>query len=130
MFITSQRPQVLILPSLANEIILHLVLSVITFPTYSYDYDAPEDRLNISQYFNLTEEFNTTSVPAMEDGEDVPRMSNVGLAVALYLACLATVFGNSLVVIAVVKAQSCPVLSRIKISTIKSDRADNDLTGS
>ena len=130
MFITSQRPQVLILPSLANEIILHLVLSVITFPTYSYDYDAPEDRLNISQYFNLTEEFNTTSVPAMEDGEDVPRMSNVGLAVALYLACLATVFGNSLVVIAVVKVQSCPVLSRIKISTIKSDRADNDLTGS
>ena len=131
MIITSQRLQVLIQPSLLNEIILHLVLSVITFPTYSPDYhDAAEDWLNISQYFNLTEEFNTTSVPAMEDEEDLPRMTNISLAVALYLACLATVFGNSLVVIAVVKVRSSPVLCRIKISTIKSDSADNDLTGS
>ena len=101
MIITSQRLQVLILSSLANEIVHHPVLSVITFPTYSSDYpDVLEDRLNTSEYFNLTE---VTTTPGLLGEEDMPRMTNVGLAAALYLACLATVFGNSLVVIAVVK---------------------------
>ena len=87
-----------------NDIIYHAVLSVVTFPTYSSSsYDPAEDPvLNISEYFNLTE-VNTTSSLEGEEDEELPRMTNVGLAVALYLACLATVFGNSLVVIAVVK---------------------------
>ena len=84
-----------------QSIIYHCVLSVIPFPTYSSHYhDPPEDSLNISEYFNLTD-LNTTS--SLEEEDELPRMTNVGLAVALYLACLATVFGNSLVVIAVVK---------------------------
>ena len=96
--------QVLILPARVKTIIYQSVLSVITFPTYSSFYHEPpeEEPLNISQYFNLTE-VNTTSSLLGEEDEDLPRMTNVGLAVALYLACLATVFGNSLVVIAVVK---------------------------
>ena len=76
-----------------------------TFPTYSSYYPDPAEDplLNISEYFNTTEaEVNTTSILQGEEDEE-PRMTNVGLAVALYLACLATVFGNSLVVIAVVK---------------------------
>ena len=32
-----------------------------------------------------------------------PHMANIGLALSLYLACLATVFGNTLVIIAVTK---------------------------
>ena len=99
--ITRWRRQVLILPEMVTSIIYHCVLSVIPFPTYSSHYhDPPEDSLNISEYFNLTD-LNTTS--SLEEDEELPRMTNVGLAVALYLACLATVFGNSLVVIAVVK---------------------------
>ena len=87
-----------------NDMIYHGVLSVVTFPTYSSHYDDPAEDpvLNISEYFNLSE-LNTTSVLLGEQEEELPRMSNLGLAVALYLACLATVFGNSLVVIAVVK---------------------------
>ena len=104
---------------MVTSIIYHCVLSVIPFPTYSSHYhDPPEDSLNISEYFNLTD-LNTTS--SLEEEEELPRMTNVGLAVALYLACLATVFGNSLVVIAVVKVKS-------KISSRKSDKAYNEMT--
>ena len=106
MIITRLILQVLILPLIVTTIVYHPVLSVITFPTYSSSYHEPaeEEPLNISEYFNLTE-LNTTSGLLAEEDEDLPRMTNVGLAVALYLACLATVFGNSLVVIAVVKVR-------------------------
>ena len=85
--------------------------SVLTFPTYSSHYHDPAEDLNISQYFNLTE-VNTTSSLEDQGDEDLPRMTNLGLAVALYMACLATVFGNSLVVIAVVKVGLKYLLSR------------------
>ena len=81
-----------------------ITISVITIPTYSANYDQQPDELeNFSEFFNQSEftENNRTDVLEMEDFQ--PRMTNIALALALYLACIATVFGNSLVVIAVFK---------------------------
>ena len=83
---------------------MYITISVITIPTYSANYDQQPDELeNFSEFFNQSEltENNRTDVLEMEDFQ--PRMTNIALALALYLACIATVFGNSLVVIAVFK---------------------------
>ena len=56
-------------------------------------------RADYNEITNSTAAHNNT----MYQVDDVPSLTNVWLAVALYLACLATVFGNTLVIIAVCK---------------------------
>ena len=55
-----------------------------------YDSYSPYDEVGNSSNSSLSE-------------SEAPRMTNVVLAASLYTACLATVFGNSLVIAAVFK---------------------------
>ena len=82
------------------------ILSVIAFPTYSsYYHQHAQEFENFSDFFNRTGqlEYDEDNGTATGDFNYQPRMTNIALALALYLACIATVFGNSLVVIAVFK---------------------------
>ena len=85
---------------------LSSILSVIAFPTYSsYYHQDSEEFENFSHFLNLSSQFEygEDNDTAIGDVDFQPRMTNIALALALYLACIATVFGNSLVVIAVFK---------------------------
>ena len=82
------------------------ILSVIAFPTYSSHYHQDSEEFeNFSHFLNLSSlfEYGEDNDTASGDVKFQPRMTNIALALALYLACIATVFGNSLVVIAVFK---------------------------
>ena len=98
------RPQVLML--LLSKYRLSSILSVIAFPTYSSHYHQDSEEFeNFSHFLNLSSQFEygEDNDTASGDVKFQPRMTNIALALALYLACIATVFGNSLVVIAVFK---------------------------
>ena len=55
-------------------------------------------------YDSYYDEVSNSSNSSLSESE-LPQMTNVALAASLYTACLATVFGNSLVIAAVFKVQ-------------------------
>ena len=68
--------------------------------TYFVDAPSWDDCRGEAALLNL-------SLPGLLEAELVPEVTSLGLALALYSACLATVFGNTLVIVAVVKVGIC-----------------------
>ena len=66
--------------------------------TYFVDAPSWDDCRGEAALLNL-------SLPGLLEAELVPEVTSLGLALALYSACLATVFGNTLVIVAVVKVR-------------------------